>query len=76
MATGIGQGGEISKIKDNLDELETLKKIQKEGRELATDEGVDWMCKTLVESDMLNDLREHLRILELQKAAPASRKVQ
>jgi N12 class adenine-specific DNA methylase/2'-5' RNA ligase len=37
-AEKIGSGGEITKIKGNLDALETLKDIQREGREVATDE--------------------------------------
>ena len=35
-AAALGKGGEKTKIKDNLDALETLKKIQAEGRETAT----------------------------------------
>ncbi len=37
-AATIGSGGEITKIKGNLDALELLKKLQAEGREVATPE--------------------------------------
>jgi hypothetical protein len=41
----VGSGGEITKIKGNLDALETLKKIQAEGRELATPEERETLAK-------------------------------
>jgi hypothetical protein len=44
-AAQIGTGGEISKIKGNLDALETLKKIQAEGRETATPEEQQTLAK-------------------------------
>jgi N12 class adenine-specific DNA methylase/GGDEF domain-containing protein len=44
-ASRIGSGGEITKIKGNLDALELLKKIQTEGRELATPEEQETLAK-------------------------------
>lgn len=44
-AEQIGKGGEITKIKGNLDALETLKKIQSEGRETATPEEQNALAK-------------------------------
>jgi N12 class adenine-specific DNA methylase len=44
-AAKIGTGGEITKIKGNLDALETLKKIQAEGRETATPEEQETLAK-------------------------------
>jgi len=58
-AAKIGTGGEISKIKGNLDALETLKTIQKEGREIATPEEQATLAKYVDFGGLVGMLQNH-----------------
>jgi N12 class adenine-specific DNA methylase/2'-5' RNA ligase len=58
-AQEIGSGGEITKIKGNLDALETLKNIQKEGREIATPEEQQTLSKYVDFGGLVGMLQNH-----------------
>lgn len=55
----IGSGGEITKIKGNLDALELLKKIQSEGRELPTDDERATLAKYVDFGGLTSMLQRH-----------------
>lgn len=58
-AAAIGSGGEITKIRGNLDALELLKKLQAEGRETATPEEQAILAKYVDFGGLVGMLQNH-----------------